>query len=94
MSAVTKHLIISGKVQGVGYRAWMVRTAAQEKLGGWVRNRSDGTVEALLHGPGDRVQAVIDRARKGPLLAKVTDIAEQDETGYDGPPVFEVRETV
>jgi acylphosphatase len=70
----TVRLRITGQVQGVGYRYWMTRTAASLGLGGWVRNRTDGSVEALVTGAPEAVAAMIEAARKGPLGAHVTGV--------------------
>jgi acylphosphatase len=70
MSAV--RVIIYGKVQGVWYRAWTVEQATQRGLGGWVRNRYDGTVEALFAGDAAAVEAVIEACREGPRHARVS----------------------
>jgi acylphosphatase len=67
--------IIRGRVQGVFYRAWTKKTADRLGLAGWVRNREDGTVEALFSGPADRVDDMIAQCRKGPLGARVDEIA-------------------
>lgn len=84
------HLIISGRVQGVGYRHWVVAQARKRGLSGWVRNCADGTVEALLSGETKCVQAMIEACRKGPLAARVTDIDLSPSTErHDGP--FERR---
>jgi acylphosphatase len=69
-------LRIAGRVQGVGYRDWLVREASRNGLDGWVRNRRDGTVEALLAGEADAVQAVVIACRRGPPLAHVESIEE------------------
>ncbi|MFM2151257.1 MAG: hypothetical protein RLZZ187_3563 [Pseudomonadota bacterium] len=69
-------LRIEGRVQGVGYRDWMCRTALRLGLDGWVRNRPDGSVEALVAGPDEGVQALLTAARRGPLQARVDRIAE------------------
>lgn len=68
------HVIISGRVQGVGYRNWTVITATKLGIEGWVRNRSDGTVEAVFHGNTQQVDAMLEACRKGPMLARVDDI--------------------
>lgn len=78
---------ISGRVQGVGYRDWLVREARRNGLSGWVRNRADGTVEALLAGEQDAVQSVLNACRGGPSGAQVTNIDESfaeapDEPGF------------
>lgn len=89
---VTKHLIISGRVQGVAYRAWLIQKAEAGGIHGWVKNRHNGTVEALLHGPEDKVNALIERTHKGPDAAHVTDVV-MTETHYDGPALFEMHAT-
>lgn len=66
------HVAIEGRVQGVGYRDWTVRTAMALGLGGWVRNRRDGTVEAVFSGEEGRVEEMLARCRQGPRAADVT----------------------
>lgn len=68
-------LIITGRVQGVGYRAAFARKAAELELDGWVRNRRDGTVEALVAGDADAVRQIIDWSWQGPRMARVTAVA-------------------
>lgn len=77
----TKHLRITGRVQGVGYRNYMEYKARQFHITGWVRNRSDGSVEALIQGRAEDVEALIERARRGPPNAVVTDVTVSDATG-------------
>ncbi len=72
MNAV--ELRIYGRVQGVGYRGWTVKTARELGLRGWVRNRRDGTVEALIAGQQAQVQTMIQACWQGPSAADVTDI--------------------
>jgi acylphosphatase len=86
-------LRITGRVQGVGYRAWALRQASALGLRGWVRNRSDGSVEALLIGPADATERMIEACRQGPLGARVSDVAagEAEDDGSDG---FSPRPTV
>jgi acylphosphatase len=76
-------LRIEGRVQGVGYRDWLVGQARRLGLSGWVRNRADGSVQALLDGPEPAVQAMLTLCRRGPLLARVDRI---EETLAEGPP--------
>ena len=85
-----KRLRIHGVVQGVGYRAWMVRTAQQLMLAGWVRNRGDGTVEAWVEGDTAAVEELLRSCRRGPSGASVTLIHEDlvTEAGLIG---FEQR---
>jgi len=67
---------ISGRVHGVGFRDWMIAEAVRLGVQGWVRNRRDGTVEALVAGEEAAVQALLTACRKGPPLARVDGIAE------------------
>jgi len=75
---VTKRLWITGRVQGVWYRAWTAEQAQALNLTGYVRNRSDGRVEAVLSGPDHNVQAMISKCYQGPPLANVTEIQVED----------------
>jgi len=77
----TVRLKISGRVQGVSYRWWTVGEATKRGLDGWVRNRRDGSVEALLSGPVDAVDDMIDACRIGPPAARVTDVEVAAEEG-------------
>jgi acylphosphatase len=70
--------LVSGRVQGVAYRASFRREALARGVTGWVRNRSDGSVEFLVQGQTDHVQQVLDWAKKGPTLARVADVAVRD----------------
>ena len=72
-----KRLTISGRVIGVGFRDWMVARAAVLGLSGWVRNRRDGTVEALLDGEAAAVEELVRACRRGPRLAEVAAIEEE-----------------
>jgi acylphosphatase len=85
-------LRITGRVQGVGYRAWALDKARQLGLRGWVRNRADGSVEALVIGDDDAVAAMLEAARDGPLAARVADIAV-NEAQDDGSVGFAPRAT-
>ncbi|GAB2176840.1 acylphosphatase [Dongia sp. agr-C8] len=83
----TVRLVISGRVQGVSYRWWTVGEATQRGLDGWVRNRRDGSVEALVSGPIAQVDDLIEACRQGPPSARVTDVeitpqAERAEAGF------------
>jgi acylphosphatase len=72
---------IEGRVQGVYYRAWTNRTACELGLDGWVRNASDGSVEAVFSGPAGTVEEMLRRAADGPPDAKVTAVTITDEGG-------------
>lgn len=73
---------ISGRVQGVWYRGWTVDQARALGLQGWVRNRTNGTVEALFAGPADRVRKMVEACRQGPAAAQVDSV---DESGAAAP---------
>ena len=72
---MAKHLLISGSVQGVGFRYAMAEEAGRLGITGWVRNRRDGTVEAIVDGAEAAVDALLAWARRGPPSARVTDVA-------------------
>lgn len=78
---LTQRLRIRGVVQGVGYREGLRRVAASTGVAGWVRNRRDGTVEAVVHGPADAVAAVVEWARRGPPLASVHQVEVHEADG-------------
>jgi len=82
MSDVIRHIIVRGKVQGVGYRAWIEGEAVARDLAGWARNRRDGTVEAVLSGPEDAVTALISKCQYGPGMARVTTV-DNEPAGED-----------
>jgi acylphosphatase len=73
--ARTAHVTIAGRVQGVGFRAWVEHQASSRSLQGWVRNRRDGRVEALFSGSADNVAAMLDACWTGPPHARVADVA-------------------
>lgn len=76
----TVHVLIHGRVQGVGFRAWVQCQAELHGLEGWVRNRRDGTVEAVFSGPSEEVEAVVAACGRGPAEARV----ERLETAEGG----------
>lgn len=92
MARVAIHLSITGRVQGVGYRAWMAREARRRDLAGWVRNRQEGSVEAVVIGEAIAVEAMIEACRRGPALARVDQVA-RDAAIDDGATSFEQRAT-
>ena len=73
-----KHIVISGKVQGVGFRHWLYKAAIQRKIDGWVRNKISGEVEALLIGDDVEIDNLIRLCEKGPPSSKVTKIKVQN----------------
>jgi len=86
---ITQKLRIRGQVQGVGYRYALRQEAQRRGVAGWVRNRTDGTVEALLQGSPERVAELIAWARRGPPASRVDDVQieptheEPEHTGFD-----------
>lgn len=74
---IAKQVVIAGVVQGVGYRDWMVARAKALGVDGWVRNRADGSVEALVAGDADAVEELLRACRRGPPMAQVTSITEE-----------------
>jgi len=79
MENIRVNLIIEGRVQGVWFRESTRRQAVALRLTGWVRNRPDGTVEALIEGPEREVEAMVSWCRKGPPSARVTNIRRTSE---------------
>ena len=77
---ITRRLRITGRVQGVGYRDWTVRTPRRAGLTGWVRNRADGAVEVVVQGPATVVEAFVAACQAGPPLARVKAVEDSPET--------------
>jgi acylphosphatase len=78
MARTIRHLLIHGRVQGVGFRAWAQDTAEGLGVEGWVRNRQSGEVEMVIAGPPQAVAAMIEACRQGPSFAHVARIEERD----------------
>ena len=81
----TVHVRIAGRVQGVGYRAWTAEHAALANLNGWVRNCSDGTVEAMLQGSPQTIETFLKKCNAGPRFAKVFSINVEN---VESPEIF------
>jgi acylphosphatase len=77
MSGAVRQVTIRGRVQGVGYRAWIEHQVTARHLEGWVRNRRDGSVEVLLAGPDAMVADMIEQCRRGPAYARVEAVQEE-----------------
>ena len=94
-STLVRHVVVEGAVQGVGYREFTRRAALRLNVSGWVRNRSDGAVEALVRGPPASVEALIAEMRQGPRFAVVErlSVLEHGETSSDDAWTFVVRST-
>lgn len=83
---VRRRVVVTGRVQGVGYRESCRRQAQRAGVSGWVRNCADGTVEAVFEGAADAVDAVVEWCRAGPRWASVRSVtvSEQDPEGLAG----------
>jgi acylphosphatase len=80
-SGLARHLVIRGRVQGVGFRDAMRWEAERLGVTGWVRNRRDGTVEAVVAGSAESVAAIVQWAHRGPPAAKVTEVVVAETDG-------------
>jgi acylphosphatase len=85
---IAVRLLIDGRVQGVGYRQWMAGAARGLGLRGFVRNLSDGRVEAIVAGPEDKIEELARRAERGPRAARVAHVAREPaamptESGFE-----------
>ncbi len=83
-------VVVRGRVQGVAFRAHTAEAARRAGVAGWVRNRGDGSVEALFAGPADAVEKMLAFVRRGPRFARV-DAVEEHATSATDPPGFEIR---
>ena len=77
---VIRHVVVRGKVQGVGYRAFVEHQAERHAIEGWVRNRADGSVEAVFAGTPENVEAIIEACRKGPSHSHVHTVEDRPGT--------------
>jgi len=93
---LTRRVVIEGFVQGVGYRDFARRVALRHRISGWVRNRTDGTVEALLRGSPAEIEAVLAEFRRGPRGARITAVRLAEPRSGDEfePGAFVVRATL
>ena len=88
----TVHVVVEGRVQGVGYRAWCADAAVSRGLSGWVRNRRTGAVEAVISGPSDAVSDMLQHLWRGPVFAKVSAVTQpRQDAAPEGR--FEIPET-
>ncbi|MFD1332972.1 acylphosphatase [Methylopila musalis] len=78
MTDIAAEIVVTGKVQGVGYRAWAQANATSQGLRGMVRNRKDGSVQALLAGPATHIDAFAAACHAGPALAKVKTVTRKE----------------
>ena len=93
--AIVRRVLVEGAVQGVGYREFTRRAALRLGVSGWVRNRSDGAVEAVIYGPAAAIEALVGEMRKGPRLSAVSTltVTELDEVPGDDSGAFVIRPT-
>lgn len=80
---VIKHVIVHGRVQGVGFRAFVEHQALSRGVEGWVRNRNDGTVEAVFAGAAKTVEEVIGACKVGPRSSKVDGVEQRPATAEE-----------
>lgn len=91
MDKVCRHIYLSGRVQGVGFRAFTRRNAQKLGVSGWVKNLSDGRVEAVIYGDRDKVEDLISRMETGPSLAEVEDIEVEEQKTPPAEKDFQIR---
>lgn len=80
---VQKHVFISGRVQGVGFRYFIQQNAADLNLKGWAKNLADGRVEVVISGNSDRIEQMINKLKEGPSFARVHDLEVNSESTDD-----------
>ena len=91
---LSRRVIVEGFVQGVGYRHFAYHAARRLGLSGWVRNRADGTVEALISGPPEAIEAMLAELRRGPRGARVRSVILAEAVGAEWTrDTFEIRPT-
>lgn len=90
MSNISRHLRITGRVQGVAFRAWTKAEATVLGLTGYVQNEDDGSVTAVIHGPQEQVEAMTTACHTGPGAASVRDVMISDASD-PGLTIFEIR---
>jgi len=91
MDTIQKSLLLSGRVQGVGFRYFARQNAENLKIKGWVRNRRDGKVEAVLQGSPENVEEMTARMKHGPSAARVDDVEIREAPAEEEFMGFEVR---
>ena len=91
---IRRRLVVTGKVQNVFYRAWFSERAAALGLDGWVRNRADGSVEAVLQGPPEAVKEMVMLAHEGSPAARVAHVVVSDDAPAETLAGFAQRPTL
>ena len=82
---IAVRIVIEGRVQGIGFRWWIIQWANSRGLDGWVRNRREGTVEALFYGPESVVRHMVESCAEGPPNARIRNIREYEDEPPDDP---------
>ena len=90
-TGLARRFLVRGRVQGVGFRWFVEREAHALGIAGWVRNRSDGTVEVLAMGTRDQLSGLRSRLREGPRAARVDDVEEADAEPVKGLNSFRIE---
>ena len=88
---VARRYVVRGRVQGVGFRYFVRAAAERERVDGWVRNLSDGSVEAVAAGESERLRVLEHALREGPPASRVDDVTVDDSFPFAGPPGFFIR---
>jgi len=91
LSQRSVHIIVSGKVQGVGYRWFVAQKALDFSITGWVRNLSNGEVEIIAHGTKPDIGTFIDYVKTGPSLSRVISVEVNDFISESCPDAFSIR---
>lgn len=91
---IRRRLVVTGRVQNVFYRDWFVGEARALGLDGWVRNRADNSVEAVIEGAPEMVEAMIAKARRGSPASRVADVVATDDAPAETLAGFEKRATI
>jgi acylphosphatase len=90
---IRRRLTITGRVQNVFYRDWLVEQATALGIDGWVRNRADGSVEAVVEGLSEAVEGIVARAHEGSPASRVVDVTVSDDAPAETLAGFEKRPT-
>ena len=90
---IRRRLVVTGRVQNVFYRDWLVGEATALGLDGWVRNRADGSVEAVVAGASEMVEAIVAKARQGSPASRVADVAVSEDAPTEVLTGFQKRAT-
>jgi acylphosphatase len=90
---IFRRYLVTGRVQGVGFRWFVEREARLIGVGGWVRNRDDGAVEVLASGTNAQLGSLYDRLKAGPRAARINQVEVDDAAPFSGYKTFQVEET-